>query len=245
MSGVTAWRKGPSATPAPGYFRSSRCSWPVVPREDLGAPELCRALWSLGWGGPKPTGYRSRACAPRTPRDVPSWPPACLPGPGGRSQGHIGAPARVLDTALRAVSPLGGWGDSTGSAQERAALPSRDRSPRPCLPSDGPAVPGPSLWCRPSPGPTPLCSLLCCYTPVRSLFPLPLMSPGGPPPSPPSGSGWRRPCMQTQKPWDSVCRVWRAGWTCKHARPRWQRGPGPSLGRPVPGYGTRQGRGRG
>ena len=134
MSGVTAWRKGPSATPAPGYFRSSRCSWPVVPREDLGAPELCRALWSLGWGGPKPTGYRSRACAPRTPRDVPSRPPACLPGPGGRSQGHIGAPARVLDTAPRAVSPLGGWGDCTGSAQGRAAPHSHERARGPVSP---------------------------------------------------------------------------------------------------------------
>lgn len=32
---------------------------------------------------------------------------------------------------------------------------------------------------------------------------------------------------QTQKPHGSVCRVWPTSWTSEHARPRWQRDPGP------------------
>lgn len=103
------------------------------------------------------------------------------------------------------------------------------------LPGESLAVPGPPLVSSfPGPGllsaSTRLHSPLLCYIPVRSSPSL--MSPWGPPPSPPSGSGWRRPCVQTQKLLGGVCRVWRAGWTCKHARPRCQRGPRSYPGRP-------------
>lgn len=182
--------KGSLSDPCPGGIPDPRGSpGPWCPERIWLPLSWARPCGVLGWGGPKPTGRRSRACAPHTLRDVPSRPPACLPGPGGRSQGHTGAPAQVLDPALRAGSPLGGWGESTGSAPERAALDSRERSPRPCLPGDGLAAPDPSLWRRPSPGlacslPPPLCSLLCCHTPARSLFPPSLMSPRGAAPLP-------------------------------------------------------------
>lgn len=81
-----------------------------------------------------------------------------------------------------------------------------------------------------------LCSVLPfpCYTPSCPPFPSVPDVPRGhlpppyPCPTPPSGTGWRMPCVQTQKPRGGVCGVWRASWTCKHMRPRWQRGPGSS-----------------
>lgn len=93
--------------------------------------------------------------------------------------------------------------------------------------------------CAPvSPGPCPafaqppLCSspFSIIAPPQRPHFPIPDV-PWGPlsphqGPTPPLGTGWCKPCVQTQKPRGSVCRAWTASWTSEHARPRWQRGPG-------------------
>lgn len=197
-----------------GYPRPPRFSWPVVPREDLGAPDLCWALWSPGVGWAIANGVQRQGVCPAHTQGRALTASCVSARPWGSVAGHTGAPAWVLDTVLRARVSTGGGGR---------------------LPGESLAVPGPPLVSSfPGPGllsaSTRLHSPLLCYIPVRSSPSL--MSPWGPPPSPPSGSGWRRPCVQTQKLLGGVCGVWRAGWTCKHARPRCQRGPGSCPGRP-------------
>lgn len=98
-----------------------------------------------------------------------------------------------------------------------------------------------SVYLLPEPGPAfplpPLFFLSSAVSPPTPLSSLSLLSPGAsspqhPCPTQPLGTGWCRPWVQTHKPQCSVCRVWWAGGTCKHAKPRWQRGPRSSPHRP-------------
>lgn len=168
-----------------GYPRPPKFSWPVVPREDLGAPELCWALWSLGVGWARAHGVQRQGPAHTRGRALTA---SCVSArPWGSVAGHTGAPAWVLDTVLRAHV-------SRGRAQERACGPV---SPVTALRSpvllSGVVLPG--AW--------PLClhpfALSFALLHSRQVSSPSLMSPWGPPPSPPSGSGWRRPSVQTQK----------------------------------------------
>lgn len=47
-----------------GYPGPPKFSWPVVPREDLDAPELCWALWSLGVGWARTNGVQRQSVCP-------------------------------------------------------------------------------------------------------------------------------------------------------------------------------------
>lgn len=106
---------------------------------------------------------------------------------------------------------------SSATAQAVSWWPCWTLSPAPCL-----------TFAQP-----PLCS--SPFSIIAAPFNIPispsLISQGASPPhrgpTPPSGTGWCRPCVQIQKPHGSVCRVWPTSWTSEHARPRWQRDPGP------------------
>lgn len=108
-SGVTAWRQGPHSDPCPGGTPDPGGSPGPWSPERIWVPLSCaRPCGVLGWGGPEPTGYRGRACALHTPGDVPSRPPACLPGPGGRSQGTLVPQPGCWTQFSGPVSPQGG-----------------------------------------------------------------------------------------------------------------------------------------
>lgn len=113
------------------------------------------------------------------------------------------------------VAPAGSV--SSATAQAVSWWPCWTLSPGPCL-----------TFAQP-----PLCS--SPFSIIAAPFNIPispsLMSPGGlssPPGSHPTLGHWLVQALcQTQKPHGSVCRVWPTSWTSEHARPRWQRDPGP------------------
>lgn len=221
----------------------------------LSEPQLCALAPSpirrTVCPGPRPLHTATSALAREplpTPGHVPSWPPVSVrQGLGLGPRFTLGCPSlcegctsqclRFIWTQEAATAARGTLGISRRAPRKAPALDGLEQSP------EGTVFPDTAVRSVSAGSPFSLCpALLClcsvlpfpCYTPSCPPFPSVPDVPRGelpppyPRPTPPSGTGWRMPCVQTQKPRGGVCGGWRASWTCKHMRPRWQRGPGSS-----------------